>query len=345
MKSPLNLAWLDKIRETPIDPDYPIIDPHHHLWLESLRRDFAYPIDELGKDATSGHNILATVYIQCVTQYRASGPEHLKTVGETEWVERCATEYTSQHPEGTDLCAGIVGHVDFRHDPVHVDEALAAHKAASKRFRGIRQGGTWSDDNEINQGRVIPQRHLYMDANFRKGFARLEKNGLSFDAWCFHDQLPELIDLARAFADTPIVLDHFGGPLGQGRWASQRETVFQDWKKSIVELARCPNVHIKLGGTVMPMFGFHWEQRPLPPSSDDLVKATSHFFHTAIEAFSPSRCMFESNFPVDKIACAYVPLWNSFKKMAARYTEAERADLFRNTAKRFYRLDSIAVPG
>lgn len=338
VKSHLNQPWLDKVIEAPIDPAYPIIDPHHHLWIESPRRDFGYPIDDLGHDATSGHNILATVFIQCVTQYRKDGPEHLKPVGETEWVEASAVEYARNHPKGPALCAGIIGFVDFRHDPALVDEALQAHKAASRRFRGIRQGGTWSDDDEINQGRVIPQRHLYMDANFRKGFAMLEKNGLSFDAWCFHDQLPELIDLARAFPGTPIVLDHFGGPLGQGRWASQREAVFADWKKSIAELARCPNVHIKLGGTVMPMFGFHWERRPLPPSSDELVKATSHFFDTAISAFSPARCLFESNFPVDKIACGYVPLWNSFKKMAARFSEAERADMFRNNASRFYRL-------
>ena len=192
--------------------------------------------------------------------------------------------------------------------------------------------------------RVIPARHLYMDANFRKGFARLAKHGLSFDAWLFHDQLPELIDLARAFPDQPIVLDHIGAPLGQGRWASQREQVFADWKKAIRELASLPNMHIKLGGTVMPMYGFHWERRPLPPSSDELVAAVGHFFHEAIEAFGPARCMFESNFPVDKIACAYVPLWNSFKKVAARYSATEKAELFHGTARRFYRLESVQIP-
>ena len=343
--SSLNEAWLQKVREAVIDPAYPIIDPHHHMWLHSTRRNFPYPIAELHKDTTAGHNILATVFIQCTTMYRESGPEHLKVVGETEWVNACAEEHIRSHPGGPQLCAGIVSTVDFRLGETPTDEALTAHIAAAPgRFRGIRQGGTWSDDEEINQGRVIPQRHLYMDPAFRRGFARLAHHGVSFDAWCFHDQLPELIDLARAFPDIPIVLDHLGAPLGQGRWASQRDAVFQDWKQSITELARCPNVWLKLGGSVMPMFGFHWERRPLPPSSDELVKAAGHFFHTAIEAFSPARCMFESNFPVDKIACAYVPLWNSFKKMAARYTENERADLLRNTAKRFYRLDSIVVP-
>ena len=166
---------------------------------------------------------------------------------------------------------------------------------------------------------------------------------LEGDAKLVGDQLGELVDLARTFPDTPIVLDHFGAPLGQGRWASQREAALEDWKQSIADLARCPNVHMKLGGTVMRMFGFDWESSPLPPSSDDLVRAAGHFFDIAIEAFSPARCMFESNFPVDRVACGYVPLWNSFKKMAARYSDSERANLFHGTAKRFYRLDSVAL--
>lgn len=342
-KSKLMQDWLDKVIEAPIDPAYPIIDPHHHLWLTSHRREFGYPIDDLARDTRLGHNILATVFIQCTTMYRESGPEHLKPVGETEWIESISEDFDRRNPQGPKLCAGIVGHVDFRLAD-HVDEALAAHKAATPRFRGIRQGASWSDDPEIVQNRVIPQRHLYMDPNFRKGFARLAKHDLSFDAWLFHNQLDELIDLARAFPDTQMVLDHIGAPLGQGQWGSQREQVFANWKQSIRELASLPNMHIKLGGTVMPMFGFHWESRPLPPSSDDLVKAVGHFFEAAIEAFTPARCMFESNFPVDKIACAYVPLWNSFKKVAAPYSASEKASLFHGTARRFYRLDGVAIP-
>jgi L-fuconolactonase len=340
MKSRLDQAWLDKVREEPVDPGYPVIDPHHHLWLENPRREFAYPLAELARDAAAGHNVRATVFIQCGAQYRESGPEHLKVVGETEWVNACAEAFAGQHPGGPALCAGIVGHTDFRLGEALTDEVLEAHCAAAPgRFRGIRQGSSWSDDPEVSAGRGMREPHLYMDADFRRGFARMAQHGLSFDAWLFHDQLPELIDLARAFPGIPMVLDHLGGPLGQGRWAAQREAVFRDWKQSITELARCPNLHLKLGGTVMPMFGFDWEKRPQPPTSDELVAATGHFFHAAIEAFSPARCMFEANFPVDKIACGYVPLWNSFKKMAARYSDAERADLLRNTAARFYRLE------
>ncbi len=343
MKLKMRDDWLAQVQEAPIEPGYPIIDAHHHLWLDHPRRDFSYTIAQLDEDATAGHNILATVFVTCTTQYRQTGPEHLKPVGETEWVNACAEEHDRLHPGAPKLCAGIVGHVDCRQPPDRVDEALQAHKAASARFRGIRHAGTWSDDPHINEARVLPQRYLYMDPGFRKGFARLARHGLSFDAWLHHDQLGELVDLARTFPDTPIVLDHFGAPLGQGRWASQREAVLEDWKQSIADLARCPNVHIKLGGTVMRMFGFDWESSPLPPSSDDLVRAAGHFFDIAIGAFSPARCMFESNFPVDRVACGYVPLWNSFKKMAARYSDSERANLFHGTAKRFYRLDSVAL--
>jgi L-fuconolactonase len=344
MKAKMRNDWLDRVREAPIDPDYPVIDPHNHMWLDHPRRDFSYSVDELGADATAGHNVLATVFVNCTTQYRASGPEHLKPVGETEWVNACAEDYARRHPGGPALCAGIVGHVNCTQDTALIDEALLAHKVASKRFRGIRHSAAYSDDPVITPGRALYPPHLYADPVFHKGVKRLAHHGLSFDAWLYHDQLPELIALARAASETPIVLDHFGAPLGQGRWAGKQKEVLAAWTQSIGELARCPNVHMKLGGTVMPMFGYDWEARPNSPSSDELVKAAGHFFDVAIEAFGPSRCMFESNFPVDRLACSYVVLWNSFKKMAARYSASERADLFWGTARRFYKLDAVKVP-
>ncbi len=346
-KAVMRDAWLDQVQEVPLDPGQPVIDPHHHLWLDHPRRDFSYSIDQLGADATAGHKVLATVFVNCSTQYRLAGPDHLKPVGETEWVDACAEDYARRNPDGPRLCAGIVGHVDCRQDIGLIDEALQAHKAASQRFRGIRHSAAWSDDPIVQEGRAAGMfpRHMYTTAAFQKGVARLAQHGLSFDSWLYSDQLPELIQVARAAPDTPIVLDHFGAPLAQGRWAAQREAVLSEWKKAITELASFPNMHIKLGGTVMPMFGYDWESQPLPPSSDELVKASGHLFHFAIEAFGPSRCMFESNFPVDRIACGYVPLWNSFKKIAALYSASEQADLFWGTARRFYRLDAVKAPG
>ena len=333
----LNQAWLDQVQEAPIDPAYPVIDPHHHLWPQHPLRGYTYLVDALARDLTAGHNVLASVFIQCSTMYRQSGPEHLKPIGETEWVNTIAEQFARDNPKGPALMAGIVGYCNFTGD--RVDEVLEAHLAAApKRFRGIRQGCPWTDDAEILKTSVVYQKDLLLDPAFRHGYARLAKYGLSFDGWMFHPQLPALADLARSFPDIPIVIDHLGGPLGKGAYNARRDTVFAEWKQSITELARCPNVHMKLGGSVMPMFGFAWDSRALPPSSDDLFKAAGHFFDFAIEKFSPARCMFESNFPVDKEHCAYVPLWNSFKKMTARYSDSERADLFRNTAARFYHL-------
>ena len=338
MNSRPDQAWLDQLREAPLDPDQPIIDAHHHLWLERADRGFPYPIEELAGDVTSGHKVIATVCIQCGTHYRKDGPEHLRSIGETEWVDGAAEAYARKHPDGPALCTAFVGHVDLRRDPGLVDEALQAHQAASRRFRGIRQSSTWSDDPEISAGRKVNDGHLYLDPAFRRGFSRLARQGLSFDAYLFHPQLADLVDLARSFPDTLIVMDHLGTPLGQGRYAATRDAVFREWRRSIDELARCPNVHVKLGGAAMPMLGFHWDRRASPPSSDEQVEATGHFFKCLIDAFSPSRCMFESNFPVDKLGCGYVPLWNSFKKMAASFSAHERADLFGGTASRFYRL-------
>ena len=337
---PVNETWLQQVHEAPIDPAYPIIDPHHHLWplLGGRPRTADYLPADFARDATSGHNIIASVYLQCGTMYRTSGPEHLKPVGETEWVQASTEQQAHEYPGGPKIAAGIVGYTDLRLE--QVDEVLEAHLAtAPDRFRGIRQGSTWTDEVEAVRPTAIYERHMLLDAAFRRGFARLAMHGLSFDAWLYHPQLPELIDLARAFPDTRIVLNHFGGILGRGSHAGRREEIFAEWRKSITELSRCPNVYMKLGGSVMQMFGFAWEERPLPPTSDALVAASGHFYRTAIDCFSPARCMFESNFPVDKESCSYVVLWNGFKKMAAGFSATEREDMFRNTAARFYRLN------
>lgn len=335
----VNQTWLDQVREEPIDPAYPVIDPHHHLWPTHPLRGYQYLIDDLARDLTAGHNVRASVFIQCSTMYRASGPEHMKPIGETEWVNGIAEQYAKANPNGPAIMAGIVGHCNFTGD--RVDEVLEAHLAAApKRFRGIRHSCPWTDDAETLKSTVVYQKDLLIDPAFRRGFARLQKYGLSFDGWMFHLQMPQLADLARAHPGIPIVLDHLGAPLGKGEFAARKDEVFSEWRKSIDALAACPNVHMKLGGSVMPVFGFAWDSHPKPPGSDELVKAVGHFFDYAIQKFSPARCMFESNFPVDKEQCAYIPLWNSFKKMTSSYSASERADMFYNTARRFYRLEA-----
>jgi predicted TIM-barrel fold metal-dependent hydrolase len=339
---PLMHAWLQQRAEAALDPDLPIIDPHHHLWPQHPTRHFSYLDSDLEQDLAAGHNIIATVFLQCRTQYRTRGPEHLRPVGETEWVNGMAERHAGiarSKPGHPLIAAGIVGFADLMLGE-RVDEVLDALQAAApERFKGIRNGSTWSDDAAVTAGTNVYAKGLLMEATFRRGFSRLARRGLSFDGWMYHTQIDEFTDLARAFPDTSMVLNHLGGPLGLGVWANRGEEVFHAWKKSITALARCPNVTMKLGGAVMPVFGYHWEDRPLPPSSDELVAATGHYYRAAIDAFSPARCMFESNFPVDKQACGYVPLWNSFKKLASGCSASERADLFRNTAARVYRLE------
>jgi L-fuconolactonase len=344
---PNNDPWLQQVREDIVDPAQPIIDPHHHLWFmgpQFAYRTFDYLVSDLAADLGSGHHIVATVFIEARANARPDGPMHLRTVGETEWVNSVASEHAKAHPGQPVVAAGIVGRADLTLDIALVDEQLDTHMAAApQRFRGIRSGTTWSDDPAVIGSHAMNARHLMMDASFRRGLARLAPRGLSFESWLFHTQLPELLDLVVAFPDTRFIVNHLAAPLGAGQYASQREQVFKDWRKGITELARHPNVFMKLGGAAMHMFGLEWDKQARPPTSDQMVKDTAHLYRAAIDAFSPARCMFESNFPVDRVGCSYAVMWNSFKKIAAGYSPAERNDLFCNTAARAYRLPNFAV--
>ncbi|MBT4687863.1 MAG: amidohydrolase family protein, partial [Rhodospirillaceae bacterium] len=171
-----------------------------------------------------------------------------------------------------------------------------------------------------------------------KGFAQLAPLNMSFDAWFYHPQISELTDLARAFPETPIVMDHVGAPLGIGPYAGRRDEIFASWAKDISALAQCPNVHVKLGGLAMKLTGFGHHKLDVPPPSDVLAEAWKPYLMHCIEAFGPDRCMFESNFPVDKASCAYTTLWNAFKRVAADFGASEKAALFHDTAARFYRI-------
>ena len=340
-----------------IEPDLPIIDPHHHLWdrptdilknlppsdhgfMEIIKRTPRYLFDELLADIRSGHNIIGTVYMECGAMYRAGGPENLRCVGETEFVNGVAAMSASGIYGDVRACAGIIGHVDLRLG-ANAEDVLRSHIAAGHgRFRGIRHSASHHDDVEVLgplAGRVPPG--LYRDAQFREGFAILHKLGLSFDAWLLEPQLPDLIDLARAFPDTQIVLDHVGTPLGVGVYAGKRTERFDIWRENIRELAKCQNVNVKLGGLAMPFAGFEWSYVLRPKSSAHLAEAWKPYIDTCIEAFGPKRSMFESNFPVDAYTCDYATLWNALKRCAEGYSAEEKTAMFSGTAKRVYRLE------
>ena len=324
--------------ETALEPDLPIIDPHHHLYD---RPHLHYMFKELLADTQAGHDIRATVYIETTAMKRASGPESLRPVGETEFANGVAAMSASGRYGVVRICSGIVGFADLSLG-AGVADVLAAHVAAGGgRFRGIRQAAYWDEDETIL---AFVQRRapkgLLGQTQFREGFAELQRFGLSFDALIWHTQIPELVDLARAFPETPIVLNHMASPLGVGRHAGRRKEVFADWSRDMTELARCGNVTVKLGGLGMPLAGFDFHERTGGGSSDDLAAAWAPYIETCIQAFGPTRCMFESNFPVDRPSCSYVTLWNSFKKLSSSYTAQERAALFHDTAAYVYRLES-----
>ncbi|MES1942194.1 amidohydrolase 2 [Salinisphaera sp. T5B8] len=343
---------------TILEPDRPIIDPHHHLWDRSrldlrampfaahgfsqmLRERSRYMLDELLADTDSGHDIRATVFIECRAMYRADGPKALRSVGETEFVNGVAAVAASGVYGPTRACAGIVGHADLRLG-AEVGEVLEAHIAAGQgRFRGIRHSAAYDGDENVLgplSTRGTPA-GLLRDPDFRKGFAELAPRGLSFDAWLLEPQLPDLLDLAQAFPETTIVLDHVGGPVGIGAYAGQRAARFGAWRTQIRALAACENVVVKLGGLAMPFAGFEWSYANRPDSYPALAEAWAPYIETCIEAFGATRCMFESNFPVDHFSCDYVTLWNAFKHLARDCSEDEKQALFFDTAARVYRLD------
>ena len=330
-------SWLAQVQEDVLDPERPLVDPHHHFF--SAPAFGGYGLEDLWRD-TSRHRVVRTVYMECGEHYRKGGPEALAPVGETEWVHAIATR-AEQGPSGAARIGGIVGTADLCLG-ARVQEVLEAHLEASSRFRGIRDSTAWADGEGVLRLARAGHAEQYADAGFREGFARLAPLGLSYDAYSYHTQLDGLRDLARAFPDTSIVVDHTGGPLGVGSFAGKREQVFAEWRRGMSELASCPNVYVKLGGMAMWLTGFGFEAEDRPPGSERLASAHADYYHSAIDAFGPERCMFESNFPVEKLAVDYDVLWNGFKRVASRYGEAERDNLLCGSAARFYRID---LPG
>lgn len=333
MKYAVRDAWLAQVTEEISDPDRIIVDPHHHFF-DGSEYFQKYDLEKLRAD-TATHQIVQTVYLQCGEHHRTTGPDALKPVGETEWVDSIAA-IAREDPEQTQIGA-MIGTAELRLGS-EVRAVLETHAAASPLFRGIRQSAAWDPSDAVPLFGNVADGELYRDLAFREGFAVLGDMGLSFDAWHYFPQTPYLTELAQAFPNTAIVLDHFGTPLGVGPYANRRDEIFDQWANDLVDLARCPNVSIKLGGLAMPWNGFGFELGSLPPTSDDIVDKQGRYYAHAIDTFGAERCMFESNFPVDRYSVSYGVLWNAFKKIAAPYTAAEQDSLFRGTATRVYRL-------
>ena len=329
-------VWLDLHRESILDPDQVIIDPHHHLWARETQ---TYLARDCLADFASGHRIVASVFVECWSGYRTGGPEHLRCVGETAFVGGMA----GPHKVGAHDCnfvGGIVSHTDLTAGARRIDEVLAAHaEAAHGRFRGIRHAVSWEGTGTIPMVRKTPP-GLLVDARFQAGVAQLARHDLVFDAWLYQTQLAELIDLAHAAPGTCIALNHLGGPLAIGAYAGRRDELFAAWRQDMKALAACQNVVVKLGGLGMTTAGFAMHQGQRPPTSEAMAAAYRPHVETAIEMFGPQRCMFESNFPVDKISGSYAVLWNAFKRLSAGYSAVDKDALFWKTAADVYRLNA-----
>ena len=323
-------AWLKLTIEDPMNPELPICDPHHHFWDYPKNHVPAYAthvprylLGELLQDTGGGHHVVQTVFVECKSMYRKGGPQEMQPVGETEFVQGIAAQSVSGQYGITNVAAGIVGFADLTLGAA-VAPVLEAHIAASRdRFRGIR---------------YISSQGLLLDSKFRDGFACLQKYNLSFDALVSPPYLMELVDLARAFTEIPIIVNHTGSPRDSGPYVGKREEVFQEWKKGIAALANCPNVVIKLGGLGESSRGFGWHEQATPLSSAELAEAMAPYYRWCIEQFGVDRCMFESNFPVDKVSYSYTVLWNTFKRISEDFSPEERGALFHDTAVKVYRL-------
>lgn len=326
--------WLAQQKEDILEPDLPIIDPHHHIWMQDGN---SYMLDEFSADISTGHRIEATVFAQASFGYRDHGPDHLRCVGETEKVVQLALD-AEERGIPTRICAGIVGYADLTRG-ADVAEVLDEHtRCAQGRFRGVRH--SVSRDPNFPDGIVLrpAPAGLLADPAYRRGMATVAEYGLSYDCMLYHQQIPELTETAQALPDLPIILDHFGCIIGVGPYRGREAETFEIWRKDMAALAACPNVSVKLGGLGMIVCGPTWNERPMPPTSEELAAAWRPCVETCIELFGTRRCMFESNFPVDKGMFSYECAWNAFKRLASGASKGEKADLFRDTAARIYRI-------
>lgn len=345
-------AWLGRTPEEALDPSQPIIDPHHHLWDRRPRPDLApdnrqhlrYLGDDLIEDIRgAGHNVVETVFVECRSMYR-EGDAPDRVVGETEFVQGVAAMAASGlYREGVRCCGAIVGFADLTWDAGVVEDVLRAHMAAGRNFRGIRHAHGWHASPDMPQSHH-PTRGtagLLGQASFRRGFAVLAELGLTFDCWGYHGQLAEVAALARAYPEVTVILNHIGGPIAMGPYANERQRLFDEWRSGIDTVAACSNIVAKVGGCGMVTYGFGFEGHDDPPDSATLAAAWRPYLAHVIDRFGPARCMFESNFPVDKLSCSYGNLWNAFKRIVAELglSRVERNELFYGTAARAYSIE------
>ncbi len=328
--------WLAQVQEEIIDPQLPIIDPHHHLWNgdNQLAGSFPYLIENLNEDTFSGHNIVGTIFMECAQGYYSNGEEKYKPVGETEFVVNLIK--ASKKLLKTTNIIGIIGYADLMLGG-EVKDVLDKHLLKGDGlFKGIRHAAGWDKNKEIHNSHSNPIENIYYNKSFREGAEELIKLNLTFDAWHYHHQIKDLSDFAINYPELTIIHDHFGGPLGVGPYEGKKKEIFQKWKDDISLLSESKNVFAKLGGLAMPVNGWSFHKQDKPASSDQIIDLHQEYYLHTINCFGVDRCMFESNFPVDRRSVSYHVLWNAFKKMILDYPDEDKNKLFFKNAKDVY---------
>lgn len=332
-------------RDEPIiDPDIPIIDAHMHLFDRPPLGDrppLRYLLDEYLADARAGHRIVASVYVEIMAFVRKDGPEVLRPLGEIEFANGVGAMAASGAYGDCRACAGIVGYADLRLGDQVAELLDRAMQIAPERFRGIRQCTNFST-NEAPYRFITnrPPSDVMSSAGFRKGFEHLAKRGLTFDAAMFHHQLQDVVDLADAFPDATIVVNHCGHALAMDLDEQGRADVFKEWHALMLKVASRPNVYCKIGGMGLPMWGFRLDEREDPIGYAELAQIWRPWVETSIEAFGPQRCMMESNYPPDGRSAGFVPLWNALKHIVRAASAADKAAMFHGTASKVYRISA-----
>lgn len=329
------LDWIKSGQEAPVDSEQIIIDPHHHLWERGGSR---YRAEELSEDTSRGHTVTDTVFVECLANYRKEARSELRSIGETEFVVNESVR--SKELKGCNI-SGIVAFLDLSLGD-KVSDLLEAHQAlAGQMLKGVRHATAWSSDPDISISHSKPSEGLTTDKAFIDGVRSLGARNLSFDAWMYFDQLHELYDLAKEAPDTRIIINHLGAPLNLGRWKKKQDIVQAIWKSELRKLAKLENVYLKIGGIGMEnYFGTNWVSRPKPPSSDEVVTVWNERILWCIETFGTEKCMFESNYPVDRQTLPYSVIWNTFQKIVQTFTASEKDDLFWLTARSVYGVGS-----
>ena len=330
--------WLALTQESTLEPEIPICDPHHHFWdLRPLSIPYQrYLLHELIADIDSGHAVRSTVFVEARSMYRADGPEQMRPVGEVEFVQGLASASASGLYGSSRAASAIVGRADLKLGEGVAVVLEALQSASPNRFKGIRHNVTWSPDPALESRE---SEGILANNTFRAGAQVLARQGLSLDTMLSFPQLPELADFARTVPDLPIILNHIGGVSRVGIYANQDDEVIAAWRRGIAAVAECPNVTVKLGGLGMPRLGFGWHARTVPIGSEELAESMSPWISYCIEQFGPARCMFESNFPPDKVSYSYNVMYNAFKRLTQDYSASERAAMFHDNAARVYRID------